>query len=303
MNIIVSLTSYPARINTVHLTIKSLLEQTKKADKVVLWLASGQFSNKADLPEQLLDLIPHGLTIDWCENDIKSYKKLIPSLKEYPDDIIVTVDDDIIYDKNMIKILYDFHRENPNVIIAHRITRLYINSHNSFAIFPRDLYYQNSKTLNYADRLKKSSYFNKLTGCGGVLYPPQCLHSDVLSEKLFMKLAPTNDDIWFWLMGVLNGTRISIPENHIAELNEIPDTQKESLSSINDHGNKLFFVQLNNIIKHYPELMQIMETDNNANNDLIQTLSANIPRQIGHILKKLKPDNLLKHIKRIMRIR
>ena len=35
-NVIISLTSHPGRINTVHLTIESLLNQTLKIDKVIL---------------------------------------------------------------------------------------------------------------------------------------------------------------------------------------------------------------------------------------------------------------------------
>ena len=53
--LIVSLTSFPARINTVHQVIESLLNQTKKADKIILWLAPEQFPNgEKDLPEKLL---------------------------------------------------------------------------------------------------------------------------------------------------------------------------------------------------------------------------------------------------------
>ncbi len=50
--------------------------------------------------------MPKGLTIDWCE-DIKSYKKLIPTLKKYPDAIIVTADDDLIYDNKWLEQLYN----------------------------------------------------------------------------------------------------------------------------------------------------------------------------------------------------
>lgn len=41
--IIASLTTYGNRINTVHITITSLLEQGKEADKV-LWLAEDEFN-------------------------------------------------------------------------------------------------------------------------------------------------------------------------------------------------------------------------------------------------------------------
>ncbi|MDR1583600.1 MAG: hypothetical protein LBS55_10170 [Prevotellaceae bacterium] len=41
------------------------------------------------------------------------------------------------------------------------------------------------------------------TGCGDVLYPPHCFHEDILREDLFMKLAPTNDDVWFKVITLL----------------------------------------------------------------------------------------------------
>jgi len=39
--IIVSLTTYPARINSVWITVSSLLQQTMKPYKVILWLGGG----------------------------------------------------------------------------------------------------------------------------------------------------------------------------------------------------------------------------------------------------------------------
>ena len=42
--IIVSLTTYNKRINTVFLTIESIFEQTVKPDKIVLWLDKNEFS-------------------------------------------------------------------------------------------------------------------------------------------------------------------------------------------------------------------------------------------------------------------
>ena len=75
VKVIVSLTSFPARIDIVDITIKSLLMQSLKPDEIILWLAKGQFSGEENgLPTKLLKLKKYGLTINWC-NDIKSYKK------------------------------------------------------------------------------------------------------------------------------------------------------------------------------------------------------------------------------------
>ena len=111
--IIISLTSFPQRINTVIKTIKTLLNQTMKPDMVILWLAPEQFPNKEnDLPKELLDLRDFGLTIDWYK-DIRSYKKIIPTLKKYPDSIIITTDDDIYYAPDTVETLYKSYLEHP----------------------------------------------------------------------------------------------------------------------------------------------------------------------------------------------
>ena len=39
--LIVSLTSYPPRFKTLHLTIKSLLDQTVRPDRIILWIGRG----------------------------------------------------------------------------------------------------------------------------------------------------------------------------------------------------------------------------------------------------------------------
>ena len=67
--LIVSLTTYPARISSVWITVTSLLQQTKKPGKVVLWLAVEQFPDRR-IPKSLKRLERRGLEIRFCE-DIK----------------------------------------------------------------------------------------------------------------------------------------------------------------------------------------------------------------------------------------
>ena len=74
----------------------------------------------------MLKLKKNGLTIKWCKN-IKSYKKLIPALQEYSNDIIITADDDIYYPENWLKILYETHKQHPENIIAHRSKKITLN--------------------------------------------------------------------------------------------------------------------------------------------------------------------------------
>jgi len=248
--IIVSLTSFPTRIPSLHKTISSLMHQTLKPDKIVLWLAKEQFPNgENNLTAELLNLKQYGLTIKWCK-DIRSYKKLIPALKEFPNDIIITVDDDIYYDEKLIELLYNSYLENPEFIHCHRCTKIFYKNNAIKAKGGGLKYY------------KKPSFANKVVGVGGVLYPPNSLYKDITDEKLFMELAPTNDDIWFWLMAVMNNKKIKVIKNHKPNPADLDETQDgPCLTQINDHGNNLFYKQLDNILKYYPELEEKIKED------------------------------------------
>ena len=272
--VIISLTSYPARIGTVNQTIESLLNQTMKADKVILWLAPEQFPNKEkDLPEQLLALCDKGLIIDWY-HDIKSYKKLIPTLKKYPEAIIVTADDDLLYDKNWLSLLYNSYFADKNIIHCHRITRLY-KVNNQLRVLDRNLYLNEKNS--YREDIKKASYFNKLSGGAGTLYPPHSLHKDVLDEKTFMQLAPTSDDIWFYIQAIRNNYRLKVVNNNLYVLKYIQGTQNENcLCKINDiNGNKIFYSHLYALIDKYQDTKQKFNIDELQNKHIITHIYQN----------------------------
>lgn len=245
--IIVSLTSFPGRIGLVYLTIQSVLNQRKvKPDEVQLWLAESQFpTGERELPKELLKLKKYGLVIKWCE-DIRSYKKLIPALKVYPEDIIVTTDDDVFYRRDWLQKLYESYKEEPLCIHCHRATKFYLDEFENFRTIPGGYSFY-----------KEPSFLNKLVGMGGVLYPPKILNENVIDKNLFMKLAPTNDDIWFWLMGVMAGTKVKVVANNTPQPVDVLEAKKtDKLTDINDKGKKLFWVQFNNILAEYPELKE-----------------------------------------------
>lgn len=248
--VVVSLTSFPDRIPYLHKTVTSLLNQTFKPDRLILWLAKEQFPDgENNLTKELIDLKNYGLEIK-LYHDIKPYKKLIPALKEFPQDIIITFDDDIYYDKKTVELLYESYLKNPEFIHCHRCTKIYYKKGEIKAKGGGKKYY------------KKPSFANKLVGVGGVLYPPNSLYKDITDENLFIKLAPTNDDIWFWLMAVMNNTKIKVIKNNIYNPAEIDETMEgPCLSHINDHGNKLFYKQRKNVLNYYQGLEDKIKSD------------------------------------------
>jgi len=119
-DIIISLTSIPDRMYDIHFTIFSLLTQSVKPEKIILYLGKEKFSNgEKDIPENVLIFKNFGLEFRFVE-DIRSFTKLVPALEEFPDKTIVTADDDIFYEKDWLKNLIETHKKYPKDIIVHK---------------------------------------------------------------------------------------------------------------------------------------------------------------------------------------
>lgn len=247
--LIVSLTSYPKRINVVPLVIDSLLRQSLKPDMMILWLAEEEFPIKEkSLPKALRRYIKFGLTIKWCTN-LKSYKKIIPTLLEFPDDIIVTADDDIRYPENWLESLYSAHLVHHNEIVCHYSYQPHI---------------EEQSTKSFPEIIKTPGI---LTGIqiigsgGGALFPPHSLYKDVTRTELFSNIAPHNDDYWIWAMAKLNKTPMRLIDNFMDNIVCIEGTQENGLwQSVNQQ--KLGIAEFEKIIKTYPILQQ--EISNNT---------------------------------------
>ena len=255
--LIVSLTSYPARINELHACIFSLLDQSCKADRVILYLAKSQFPNlEQNLPQSLLNLQKLGLTISWYDEDIRSYKKLIPTLQQYPEAVIITADDDFYYPKDYIKTLYEAYRQNPNCLHCHRAHYIEFDPDGNIAPY-----------LSWKKRVKttKAQFSNFCTTGAGVIFPPHILHKDATNKELFLKLAPTADDIWFWAMAVANNIKINKLPFFLMEKRCTLPCQSDNdkpLNAINCAQGQND-VQLAAVLKQYPQILQKLHAERN----------------------------------------
>lgn len=229
--IIVSLTTYGLRIDTVYLAIESIFQQTLKADKVVLYISEKDFWDDK-IPILLRKQMERGLEIRYVK-DIGPYTKLLYALKDFPNDIVITIDDDYIYPIDTIEKLVRAHSIHPKAVCCHH----------SRTITKKDrqrLYHYNSFPQTYPSNHSLSDNY-LAEGFGGVLYPPNALHEDVFKENLFKKLSPMADDLWFKAMELLNGTpvlQIARNKSWIYEMSRIESVQDTGLMNVNVTNNK-----------------------------------------------------------------
>ena len=248
--VIVSLTSFPAAIPYAIHAIKSILTGSFLPDKIVLYLTFSQF-DESGIPSELLNLTEECSTFEIrnYDKDIRSYRKLIPALNDFPDAVIVTIDDDVAYHKNMLRDLLLMHKQIPNAIIAHRAKLM----------VPNKPYRKWKKYRWYHFLLKRihSNFRNIQTGVGGVLYPPHSLDTKMLDVDLFTKLAPTTDDIWFWAAAVAKDIPvIPVPFGH-NKPRGIGKPKELSLKTINfKSGIDRNATALRNILEAYPLIKQ-----------------------------------------------
>jgi len=237
--VIVSITSFPSRINRIWLVIESLLHQKHKPDKIILWLSVEQFPSLNKLPKRLLELQKRGLEIRICENDLRSHKKYYYAFIEYPNDYIITVDDDVFYSSYLLTNLLAAKNKYPNSIccneasfvrISHGIIEPYCNWENVIGEY-------------------KSNYEIIPIGVGGVLYPPNSLYKDVLRVELFKEMCFSADDIWLNVMARLKGTMI-VKTQYNSNYLPVMNANNKTLYSINllqGHND----IQLNKVRKYY----------------------------------------------------
>ena len=253
--VIVSLTSFPAAIPYAAQAVQSILNGSVLPDKVVLYLTFAQFGD-TPLPQELQKLSNDNPRFEIRDypKDIRSYRKLIPALKDFPNAIIVTIDDDVAYHKNMLSDLLRLHEQLPNAVLAHRAKRMK----------PNEPYRKWSKYRWYHFLTKRihADYKNIQTGVGGVLYPPNSLKPEMLDVNLFTELAPTTDDIWFWAAGVANGTKVvPVPFGH-NKPKGLGKPRELSLKTVNfKSGIDRNSAALKAILEKYPIIKQRIENE------------------------------------------
>ena len=235
--VVISLTTIEPRLNIVDLVIRSLLAQDTRPKKILLWIH-----------ESLRTKLPKKLTV--LQNDIFeirythlhcSHKKLVHTLSAFPDERIISCDDDLMYRPHWLSLLYEESLKFPKAIIANQIRTITTDADGHF--------------LPYAqwpvNRPDPGSVARVLPiGAEGVLYPPGSLDPRFEQEELFLRLSPKADDLWFKTMSLLKGTTCRLASNKGKSAVPIIGSQKFSLKHVNIKKD-LNSLQWNQLADHF----------------------------------------------------
>lgn len=249
-NTIVSLTSYGDRLSRcTSYAIYSMFTQSVTPEKITLWIDKKKWNDK-NIPFAIQRMKGWGmLEINYCE-DIRSYTKLIPALKKYPNKIIITVDDDLYYSKHVVKQLYESYLNNKKNIHTFGVSiPNYINN----KLSP----YKNWNNYFYYSDILINNNSNALAlGFCGILYPPSIFDQEIFNKSVYMNYSSSADDIWFYIMSLrlnIGKTLVNSSNIHFYLIDLIYQKThiKSNLREINEIKSNANDISLSRLLQYY----------------------------------------------------
>jgi len=137
---------------------------------------------------------------------------------------VVTCDDDFLYHRNWLEVLYADHKTYPKHVIAQHLRSIQRNEDGQLKPY---------KQWNYRPELNQNPDSFLAIGGKGVLYPVGALNLQFNNSDLFLSLAPKADDLWFKAMELLNNTPVKLSDRLVPEPIPIMGTQSFSLKKEN----------------------------------------------------------------------
>lgn len=224
--LIVSIATYAPRLDSVVATLHSVARQTVKPDRVMLWLPRDGFpAGMRDLPADTLSAIDEAhVEVHWAPIDLGPHNKYFWTMRAYPNNIVVTLDDDALYDADLLESLIQAHATWPDAVVSMR-THMIETEDGGFKPYAQ-------WTLEQAELVGQPSMRLLATGVGGVLYPPHAFDERAFDVKGIQRTCLYADDLWLKVMEVLAGTKVVCPEPSRA-INYVEDSQGINLCDEN----------------------------------------------------------------------
>ena len=192
MKKIISLATYPKRLEKLKKVIPTLIQQTLKVDEIIVNipdnLSDVDYYQYELLQKQFSQILIKKRDARW-----RSANKYIWTYNDNPNAVIMTCDDDILYENTRFEELYNEWQINQDCIICHEINPMLIVD-------------GKIKIFNSIDiKLKQREFGKYLTGC--CLFPPHCMDgTDLFNFDQFFKMTNAcHDEIWFWILTTLKG--------------------------------------------------------------------------------------------------
>lgn len=193
--------------------------------QILLWLSREQFSTEQDIPKRLRDMQNDCFQIRMVDGDIRSHKKYYYASKEYPNAMLLLIDDDIYYPTDMIERMYHQYIKGSDVVCQYGSL---IQRNEDGSLKP---YTQWKPIFKQSD--SEDFFFGS---GGGVMFRPESMYKDLTNIELALRLTPKADDVWLNAMVRLAGLKKEKISSGLCILPVLQEKNNETLASTNLQG-------------------------------------------------------------------
>ena len=149
-------------------------------------------------------------------------------MQEFPNHTIITVDDDLIYDRNLVRDLIECAKMNPGCVCARRVNLITKNTTGNLNPY-------SEWNWEYKE-ISEPSHSLIATGCGGILYPPHLLPQETFDAKVIKTYCLNTDDIWLKFMELKSDVKVVFSNNKFIHPLTLRHTQESGLLQTNTAG-------------------------------------------------------------------
>lgn len=220
---IVSLTTFPARINNLWMVLYCIFRQSVRPAKIIVILTEEEMPQGVKaLPSSLAYFTDKGVEFHFVKENLFPHNKYFYARQWFSERIIITVDDDLLYYSDTIERLMRLHERYPNTVCSNRIQKI---KYNESAFNPH-----NEWELVFMQQSPSHSFLG--LGYSAVLYPQKFVYKDLYNAKLIKELCLKADDLWLKAMELHANVKV-VNGSYYAHPVTLPTSQKVSLQSVN----------------------------------------------------------------------
>ena len=224
--IIVSMTSFPPRIDTIRWTLESIIRQSMKPNRIEIWLSEDEFPGR-EIPEVLKEYEKKGVEIFFTPLDLKPHKKCFHTAQHNRDSIIITLDDDVLYSEDVVKRLYECYLQSDrhSVIceLGHEI------------LLTEDGRPKMYSEWNWeAKGIKGPSNLLMAKGAGGILYPAGFFSDNYFDIETIKDCCLMADDLWLKFIEIRNRYPVLKTKRYAKNVYCVKGSQEVSLHKKNN---------------------------------------------------------------------
>lgn len=201
------MTTWPPRFAVSQQAMAAIVEQAKEANlqervHPVLVVSEEEvcFSKTRKEACELMDEMTWlGVEVIIDSGNIRSHKKLMPTLEKYPNNPVLVVDDDNTQWPGWLKTFISDHDKHPNdIIYGQSLSHVELQGDKIVEVREQSIPFENAGKVTY--NMKPAN------GAAGTLYPAHTFTDPrFFDRELFMRLSPTSDETWQWAFAKIAG--------------------------------------------------------------------------------------------------